>query len=97
MDNKPFIIGNGFDLAHGLPTSFDPSFKKYLNKNDCEGFWELYQSKKEDIWSDFENLLGHPDYNSLEQIFDGYEPDCLSDRECDRDVVIRQVLNGSFT
>lgn len=91
MSNKLFIIGNGFDLAHNLPTSFNSNFKNYANKNADDGFWELYQSKEDDIWSDFENLLGHPDYNNLEQIFDGYEPDYLSDSESDRDAIIRQA------
>lgn len=37
--SKLFIIGNGFDIAHGLPTSYD-DFRKYLSNtymnNKCE-------------------------------------------------------------
>lgn len=97
MKNKLFIIGNGFDIAHGLPTRFDPDFKNIALKYEQDNFWELYQSREAEIWSDFENLLSCPDFNSLEEIFDGYEPDYLSDRESDRDSIITQVdLNGKL-
>ena len=97
MKHKLFVIGNGFDIAHGLPTKFDPDFKSIALKYEQDNFWELYQSRKDDIWSDFENLLGCPDFNALEEIFDGYAPDYLSDRESDRDSIIVQVdLNGKL-
>lgn len=97
MKNKLFVIGNGFDLAHRLPTRFDPDFKNIARKYEPGNFWDLYQSQENDIWSDFENLLGCPDFNSLEEIFDGYAPDYLSDRESDRDSIIYQVeLNGNL-
>ncbi len=97
MKNKLFIIGNGFDIAHNLPTRFDPDFKSIALKCEQDNFWDLYQSREGDIWSDFENLLGRPDFNSLEEIFDGYAPDYLSDRESDRDSIIGQVdLNGKL-
>ena len=97
MKNKLFIIGNGFDLAHNLPTRFNPDFKNIARKYEQDNFWDLYQSREEDIWSDFENLLGYPDLNALEEIFYGYEPDYLSDRESDRDGIIYQVeLNGNL-
>lgn len=97
MKDRLFIIGNGFDLAHDLPTKFDPHFKDIALKYEQDNFWELYQSREGDIWSDFENLLGCPDFNYLEEIFDGYAPDYLSDRESDRDSIIVQVdLNGKL-
>ena len=97
MKNKLFIIGNGFDLAHDLPTRFDPDFKNIARKYEQDSFWDLYQSREGDIWSDFENLLGYPDFNTLEEIFYGYEPDYLSDRESDRERIIHQVqLNGNL-
>ncbi|EHJ52715.1 Uncharacterised protein [Streptococcus macacae NCTC 11558] len=50
MNNKLFIIGNGFDLAHGLPTKFDPDFKKIAENNEVDpSFWELYQSQTANI------------------------------------------------
>lgn len=42
-------------------------------------------------------MLGCPNFNTLEEIFYGYEPDYLSDRESDRDSIIYQVeLNGKL-
>lgn len=97
MKNKLFIIGNGFDLAHDLPTRFDPDFKNIARKREQDNFWDLYQTRENEIWSDFENLLGCPDFNTLEEIFYGYEPDYSSDRESDRDSIIYQVeLNGKL-
>lgn len=88
---KLFIIGNGFDVAHDMPTKYDPDFKKIAQRIERPYFWDLYQSQEDDIWSDFENLLGCPDYNALEEIFNGYEPDYLSDSEGDRDGIIFQA------
>ncbi len=94
---KLYIIGNGFDLAHNLPTRFDPNFKDIARKHEQDNFWDIYQSHKDDIWSDFENLLGCPDYNALEEIFNDYAPDYTSDRERDRNSIIMQVdLNGNL-
>ena len=53
MKNKLFVIGNGFDLAHNLPTRFDPDFKNIARKYEQDNFWDLYQSRENDIWSDF--------------------------------------------
>lgn len=81
-----FIIGNGFDLAHQLPTSFDPHFKEIAQKNEqYTYFWDLYQTRESSIWSDFENLLGRPDFDSLSEIFEGHHPDYTSEKESDRD------------
>ena len=97
MKNNLFVLGNGFDLAHNLPTRFDPDFKNIARKYEQDNFWDLYQTRENDIWSDFENLLGCPDFNTLEEIFDGYAPDYLSERESDRDSIIYQVeLNGKL-
>ena len=53
-----FIIGNGFDLAHGMPTSFDPDFKKVAESvEQSSNFWDIYQSEESNIWADFEHLL----------------------------------------
>ena len=87
--NKLFIIGNGFDLAHSLPTSFDPDFKEIATQHEAHHlFWKLYQSEAPNIWSDFENLLAKPDFNILEKIFDNIYPDYSSDHESDRDSII---------
>jgi len=97
MKNKLFIIGNGFDIAHKLPTKYDPDFKNIAGKYEQDNFWELYQTRENEIWSDFENLLGSPDFNTIEEIFNGYAPDYSSDRESDRTSIIHQVdLNGNL-
>ncbi|MGT2906961.1 AbiH family protein [Streptococcus dentiloxodontae] len=98
MRNRLLLIGNGFDLAHGLPTRFDPDFKEIAERNEANPyFWDLYQSEDDDIWSDFENLLAKPDFNALSNIFDGYYPDYLSDRESDRDEIILQAdMSGNL-
>ena len=98
MNNILFIIGNGFDLAHGLPTKFDPDFREIAEKNESNPyFWELYQSAEPNIWSDFENLLAKPDFNSLAEIFEDYAPDYSSDRESDRDGIILQAeMSGNL-
>lgn len=51
-----YIIGNGFDLMHGVRSSYY-SFRDSLGKNSklrsaLENFWT-----PEDIWADFENAL----------------------------------------
>ena len=95
MSKRLYIIGNGFDRAHNLPTSYNPDFKRIAEKYESENFWEIYQSSEPNIWADFENLLGCPDFDSIEEIFDGYAPDYLSDSESDRDGIILQVdVNG---
>ena len=93
---KLFIIGNGFDRAHELPTAYNPHFKEIAEEiEQISYFWDIYQSREVDIWADFENCLSHPDFNLLEEIFDGYAPDYLSDYERDRNAIITQVdFNG---
>lgn len=95
---KLFIIGNGFDLAHGIPSRYNPDFKNIAERiEQIAYFWDIYQSQEADIWADFENLLANPDFNNLEEIFDGYAPDYSSDYERDRDSIIDQVdLNGKL-
>lgn len=95
---KLFIIGNGFDLAHRIPSRYNPDFKNIAERiEQISYFWDIYQSQEVDIWADFENLLANPDFNNLEEIFDGYAPDYYSDYEHDRDAIITQVdLNGKL-
>lgn len=95
---KIFIIGNGFDLAHSLPTKYNPDFKSIAEGiEQISYFWDIYQSQVAEIWSDFENCLAFPDFNNLKEIFDGYAPDYFSDYEHDRNAIITQVdLNGNL-
>lgn len=91
MLKRLYIVGNGFDRHHDLPTEYNPHFRNIAERMDWQGFWSLYSCDEENLWSDFESALSHPDFDSLISIFDGYYPDYLSDHESDRDGIITQV------
>ena len=64
---RVFIIGNGFDLAHGLKTSY-LNFRDYLRNN----YYYFYNQIKEynlfegdELWSNFENNLSKIDISTL--------------------------------
>ncbi len=65
---KLYIVGNGFDLAHGFRTSYR-NFYDWLKQNGKEGFiesMEIFFSKwadhdKDLLWNDFERALGECD------------------------------------
>lgn len=70
-----FIIGNGFDLAHGLETSYW-NFRQYLKDADwsyLQSLEEMYgfftesseDSLKEYLWRDFETNLAYIDEISI--------------------------------
>lgn len=67
MKNKTlYIIGNGFDLYHGLGSTYD-DFHKYVKEQfpDTEDFLNIYFNLRENndsLWSDFENDLETFDY-----------------------------------
>ncbi len=75
MNDTLYIIGNGFDLHHGLNTSYS-SFRDNCAKKSTI-LWglltEIYgDSVNEDMWwSDFEEMLGKIDYNHLIQTYNG--------------------------
>ena len=63
-----YIIGNGFDLMHGVKSSFY-AFRDSLGKNSSlrgqlETFWT-----PEDIWADLENGLAHFNMDMMAQSF----------------------------
>lgn len=60
--NILYILGNGFDKAQGMATSY-PEFYKYLVDNTNNGSELLQQLKKDikedkDLWSDMEEAFG---------------------------------------
>ncbi len=85
-------------VSHRLPTSYEKDFKRIAKSNESvSNFWELYSFDESKIWSDFENCLAHPDFNSLEEIFNGYFPDYNSDHESDRTAIIVQAeISGNL-
>lgn len=66
---KLYIIGNGFDLWHGLPTSYDDFYafgKEMLD--DIEEFY-LFDVCHEGPWHDFENSLGRFDWRRFYEAY----------------------------
>lgn len=55
---KLYIIGNGFDISHEMPTQYS-DFKKHLRSKDpaAADMLEEYLSCR-DLWTDFERALG---------------------------------------
>ena len=51
------IIGNGFDLAHGLETRWS-NFKEYLSLFNEELLYYLEQCAENDLWSKKKKGLG---------------------------------------
>ena len=79
-DRTLYIIGNGFDRAHGMPTSYE-HFHQWLLENGHKSFVRdfetLYQDVKDgcDCWCNLESALGKI---SLKQAveFDSYHQEC---------------------
>ena len=55
---KLYVIGNGFDLHHGIPSSYF-NFKDFLKENDPNiySLVETYLGNDKDFWSEFEANL----------------------------------------
>ena len=59
-----FIIGNGFDLMHGVPSSYY-NFRDSMGRhNELRNALEIY-IRKEDLWADFEESLAHLDDEAM--------------------------------
>lgn len=67
------VIGNGFDLAHELPTSYE-DFRLFLKCREDQSDLALEKlfSKKINgkmlLWSDFEEALAHPNKRQLNEL-----------------------------
>lgn len=64
-----YIIGNGFDLHHGISSKYT-DFQQWLLSNGYSSFEEqlefIFQRTRDiDLWSDFERALGAYDCDSL--------------------------------
>lgn len=85
------VLGNGFDLNHGLPTRYDPDLKDLAIQGErFEGEWESY-SIGADLWSSVEQQLAYPDVDIILDHLGNYSPDLSSDRESDRDSIIHEA------
>jgi len=76
-----YIIGNGFDLYHGLPTSYGKFYA--FAKNDLKELEEAFCLEVDEIdpWCDFENKLGeydwelvYDDHNDIDVMDDSFRP-----------------------
>ncbi|WP_207903126.1 bacteriophage abortive infection AbiH family protein [Rheinheimera sp. D18] len=81
MNRKLYIIGNGFDLWHGLPTSYG-HFSEYAYSllSEIENYYAL-DFNQYNPWHDFENALGDFDsdtfldnYNEIDASADDFRP-----------------------
>lgn len=59
-----YIIGNGFDLMHRVPSSYY-NFRDSLGKNNSLRYSLETALTAEDIWADFENALGTLNLNLM--------------------------------
>ena len=65
MEKHLYIIGNGFDIHHGIPSKYydkkgGSCFRKWLDENNCELLCEIdenFGSTNESWWSKFEDSL----------------------------------------
>lgn len=95
---KLFIIGNGFDLAHGFKTSYG-SFRKYLSENKTTSgtFYipDIFSDASKSDWSNFEQLLEDYDFVDWGSSYasDIYVED---DKEQDRNMSYNNQLNDSY-
>lgn len=71
MDKSLFIIGNGFDLAHGMATRY-ADFKRWLILNgridvihELQSAFPVQKDNEFLLWSDFENALGLYDLDKV--------------------------------
>lgn len=65
-----YILGNGFDLAHGLPTSYE-KFAEILKQKNPTLFNELndlYFDNDIKLWKYFEEKIGHITQKSIKNI-----------------------------
>lgn len=88
MIKKLYIIGNGFDIHHGIPSRYS-NYRDWLEENDADLMERLrnyYDVDDKDWWNQFEIELGHPDMADYidETAFEN-EPDYGSDDFRDRD------------
>ena len=76
-----YIIGNGFDLHHGLKTSY-ADFREYIKIVNDELYQKLQKyvfNENDDLQSDFENALANFDIDTLLSDNDLFLPDIMSE------------------
>lgn len=105
MGMNLFIIGNGFDLYHDLPTRYE-DFAKYMKDSFPQEYGWLYDSIQR-YSVDYEAFLGKGDdavvWNDMENVLGSFEPLALTEEHRDWNspvdydgppsVEIQQLLN----
>ena len=92
---KLFVIGNGFDIGHGIRCKYS-NFQEYLNA-EREDILEVmdkfyYTGEDSELWSDFETSLERDiNYDSLSEIIGENSPNFGSDDFRDRDWYDAQI------
>lgn len=90
-----YIIGNGFDIHHGLPSRYS-NYLDWLKENDLDLIERLrnyYDVDDKEWWNQFEIELGHPNMTEYidETAFEN-QPDFGSDDFRDRDYHTGQFI-----
>jgi hypothetical protein len=88
--SKLYVIGNGFDLHHGLKTSYY-DFSEYLKENNPQLFGTLekyisYPISDDSLWSRFEENLANLDADEILSENSDYLPNIASDDFRSRDL-----------
>lgn len=103
--NKLYIIGNGFDLFHNLPTSYN-DFHKFVIKHhsDLQNTFEEYfvlSTNHEYLWTNFENDLStfrwkafFNDINQIDVLDDGFQLSSIYGLEDDLDQETEKLVNS---
>ena len=80
---KLYVIGNGFDISHGIPCKYSDFYNYLTDSRDdiLESMGKFYWTGRDsDLWSDFECSLEEDiDYNSLSEIIGENTPNLASD------------------
>jgi len=64
-DKRLYIIGNGFDIYHGVKSRYS-DFKDYVEENDNDLFEALEEYfNSDELWSDFEETLAYIDTDKI--------------------------------
>lgn len=84
--NTLFVIGNGFDLASGIKSSYY-NFKQWLilnKRHQLINLMDIFFSNKRDVWGDIEKALGEYDEDSILEF-------CKPNEEFDYDHPTRSI------
>lgn len=90
--NRLVIIGNGFDLAHGLPTSYKDFIDDYWKKScNTNGLKKLkYSDELIVIHFEFGGMYNTANYNAIDNINDYKSLNLFFETN-------RQDIHGKFT